>query len=258
MINSKKISLIKLAILLVLIVCVIILLYKFCVYKENLSDEKRVTNVLPQIQKIYYINLEKRVDRNEEFLSNFTLQDQMIIQRINALYTPEDGNIGCLMSHIKALHTFIHSHAKVCMVCEDDLLIYDIDKMNKCVLKVFEVFPNWDVIMIASNTVYDEHTNVFVGDIEVKRILDAQTASGYIINKNYGVKLLKKYIDSYNIYKKTGKFDSSLCSDQCWKSLQREGNWYSFTPRLAKQRKSYSDIQKGNVNYECYNKTSKC
>ena len=236
-------------------ICVIILsLYKLLYTIDKFDNENKVKHsVIPDIQKIYYINLEKREDRKKQFLSNFTLEDQFIIERISAVYTERNGSIGCLMSHIKALKEFLKSNAEVCIICEDDLEIFNIEQMNRCVSEVLRVFPNWDVIMIAHNSFNLEDTKVFIDNIEIKRVKDSQTASGYIINRKYAPKLLKVYEESMKAYEKTGIFEYWMCSDQCWKSLQREGNWYTFIPRLGRQRASYSDILKVNVNYECFN-----
>ena len=99
-------------------ICVIILsLYKLLYTIDKFDNENKVKHsVIPDIQKIYYINLEKREDRKKQFLSNFTLEDQFIIERISAVYTERNGSIGCLMSHIKALKEFLKSNAEVCII----------------------------------------------------------------------------------------------------------------------------------------------
>jgi hypothetical protein len=43
--------------------------------------------------------------------------------------------------------------------------------------------------------------------------------------------------------------DTKYTCDQSWKTLQEKDNWYCFKTRIGKQRKSYSDIQKTDVDY---------
>jgi hypothetical protein len=38
--------------------------------------------------------------------------------------------------------------------------------------------------------------------------------------------------------------------DQYWKLLQPNSKWYIFYPKIGKQRESFSDILKTNVNYQ--------
>ena len=38
--------------------------------------------------------------------------------------------------------------------------------------------------------------------------------------------------------------------DQSWKVLQPNDNWYSFTPSVAHQRTSYSDIENKIIDYK--------
>ena len=55
------------------------------------------------IDAIYYINLNKREDRKKEFLDNFPAVDESRIIRVTAHEYPENGAVGCLMSHVTAL-----------------------------------------------------------------------------------------------------------------------------------------------------------
>lgn len=63
---------------------------------------------------VYYINLDYRFDNFLKWIlkSGFPLNKT---HRISALYN-DKGYIGCTMSHIKALETFINSNHKNCII----------------------------------------------------------------------------------------------------------------------------------------------
>ena len=71
--------------------------------QEGFDTATKPTSTLhPSIHSIYYINLDKREDRKQDFLDNFSTDDPRLI-RISAHYYPSNGAAGCLMSHITAL-----------------------------------------------------------------------------------------------------------------------------------------------------------
>jgi GR25 family glycosyltransferase involved in LPS biosynthesis len=209
-----------------------------------LSPSQEFLKIVP---KILYINLENRKDRNKEFLSNFPDYDPNTnsIERIDAIYDSQNGNIGCLKSHIKALKYAMTLNTPYVLFAEDDLYIKDMNYAVNSLKKVFENFQNWDVLMLSINLISSEPTPVD-GIIRVK---SAQTASGYFVKKSYISKILSIYERDLNEYNKSQKWSDWYCTDQSWKELQKVDLWYSFNPIIAIQRKSYSDIQKGVVDY---------
>jgi hypothetical protein len=48
---------------------------------------------------------------------------------------------------------------------------------------------------------------------------------------------------------KSNEWKSEYCNDVSWIQLQQQDDWYAFVPTIAVQRKSYSDIQGGVVDY---------
>ena len=77
---------------------------------------------------------------------------------------------------------------------------------------------------------------------------NCQTTSGYIIHKRFIPILLKNFEDCVSILET--KNNKNMAIDQNWKSLQRfENKFYVASPRLGKQRPSYSDIEKKEVSY---------
>ena len=76
------------------------------------------------------------------------------------------------------------------------------------------------------------------------KIKDAQTTSGYIIQSHYYDTLITQWENAVKMFEETND-DAKYTCDQSWKPLQEKDNWYCFKTRIGKQRKSYSDIQKG-------------
>ena len=71
------------------------------------------------IDKIFYINLDKRTDRREEIeqeLSNYELN----AERYAGIYTPHSGIVGCGYSHLNVLKLAKERGYKNVLILEDD------------------------------------------------------------------------------------------------------------------------------------------
>ena len=202
------------------------------------------------IDSIYYINLNKREDRKKEFLDNFPSVDESRIIRVAAHEYPENGAVGCLMSHVTALSRALDDPGENILICEDDFTIKDMNYCNRMLALLFKNISDWDVIMLGQNTIESEDTKYKSEKGEkIIRIKNSQTTSGYIIKKSYIPKLLDIYSGDLTDYMRTGKWGNYF-TDKSWKVLQPGDKWYSFSPTVAVQRPSYSDIQKGNIKTE--------
>ena len=242
-----------------IIVCTIILLSSidckmtvFDNYKlvliENFKELSPSQQFLKIIPKILYINLEKRNDRKRDFLSNFQDYDteSNIIERIDAVDTPENGRIGCLKSHIKALKYALTLDLPYILITEDDFYIKDMNYAVNSINTFLKNFKNWDVLMLGINKHIAEPT-----DIEgIIRIKSGGTASGYLVKKNYIPKIISIYERDLNKYNTTQEWSDEYCVDVSWVELQKVDLWYSFTPSIGIQRPSYSDIEKKKVDYQ--------
>jgi GR25 family glycosyltransferase involved in LPS biosynthesis len=222
-------------------------------YQENFDDSKSA--FFQKIDRIYYINLEHRQDRKDEFLSNFSSIDEDRIYRINASYEKNNGALGCLRSHIMALEKALvdsieSSGEENILICEDDFYIKDIFYCNRILNYAFNVLPDWNVIMLAHNT-HDSVDTEYVTDKGEKiiKIIHSATASGYLLKKSYISRLLEIYKSDYEKYMKTKDWQTDFCTDVSWVKLQKKDEWFAFVPTIAIQRKSYSDIQGGVVDY---------
>jgi GR25 family glycosyltransferase involved in LPS biosynthesis len=135
--------------LILVLIFTFVLYYNNHKYKYENFDNSR-SEINKNIESIYYINLEKREDRKKEFLDNFNPNDKSKIIRIRGHYYPENGAVGCLMSHINALNQALNDDVNDnILICEDDFVIKDMTYCNKMLELFFDNFENdkWDVIM---------------------------------------------------------------------------------------------------------------
>jgi glycosyl transferase family 25 len=245
-----------------LIIC-IILLFAYSFYLEYDADkhaqetfDNAKIEFFGKIHEIYYINLEHRNDRNDEFLSNFSSVDAYRIHRVDGVYEKDNGALGCLQSHIKALEMALannnnnNTDDENILICEDDFHIKDIFYCNRMLEFAFNILPRWDVIMLGHNTHASEPTTYATEkDEKIIKIVHSATTSGYLLKKSYIPRLLEIYKTDYENFNKTDKWITEYCTDVSWVTLQRKDEWYAFVPTVAVQRKSYSDIQGGVTDY---------
>ena len=69
-----------------------------------------------------------------------------------------------------------------------------------------------------------------------------------MVSKSFAPTLLSNFKEGCRLLQETS-IDQQYAVDQYWKNLQPISKWYVFNPKLGIQRKSYSDIQNGIVEY---------
>ncbi len=243
-----------------LCICVIILIISFLLiiitHKfdniDNFQNEI-YTEGLNNVDKILYINLENRKDRNE-YISN-QLQKYGVkkdkIHRINAHYTPGNGHLGCAKSHLDAIQYAIDNNLDNVIVFEDDFTFLNSPDDTKKMLNDFfnKVDKNeWDVVLFS-------HSKGETTDFKypfIKKITNAQDGAGYIVNKKY-FEILKNTFDKSvnNIrQKKTTQINfEPYALDQVWKKNQQVDQWMVFNPVLGRQNKNLESTIEAVTNY---------
>jgi GR25 family glycosyltransferase involved in LPS biosynthesis len=203
-----------------------------------------------RIDKMYYINLEHRTDRKEhmeKWIRKCVPEER--IERIDAVYNKEKGYIGCTQSHIKALETFIQSEHDVCCIFEDDYTPVDDIKFWMYLARIFMSKIDFDLIQLSYNGLVSTETE---HEFLVKPT-HAQTASGYMITKQFAPKLLEVFKESLELSleyeKEHGCRNSKYCCDMYWDKAMPTSKWYVHIPRLGYQIPSYSDIEKRHADY---------
>jgi len=238
-----------------MIIYIIIILIIFYFFFKNkiesfINDDKLNTLdlVYNNIDIVYYINLNYRIDRKDRFLKEMKKINfpENKIKRFEAI-KHDRGEIGCSRSHIEILKEFIKSNNNNCIIFEDDFIFNVEPNIVKSTLKkIFDNNINYDVIMLSGNIYKYNNTNYDF----INKVNDGQTTSGYLLSKKFAQKLLDNYIEGEKLLNSHDRnYYPIYAIDQYWKKLQPDNNWYIFNPILGKQNDSYSDIEKQYVNY---------
>jgi glycosyl transferase family 25 len=199
--------------------------------------------------KVFYINCNHRTDRKESIESIFDKLGCVNYERIEAVYLPDNGALGCAKSHLLALNESIKLNLNNVLILEDDFILNVSPKaFNKKVKKFFETSIDWDVLMLSTNLVKHKKTNFDF----LNKVIEAQTTSGYAVNKNYMEKIINNFKEAEILLdgaeRINGWYKDAI--DQHWKTLQND-NWLSFCPTLGKQSDGWSDIENREVSYGC-------
>lgn len=189
------------------------------------------------IEHIFYINLDKRNDRKEEIeneLKLMSLEDKS--ERYSAIsFSP--GIVGCGYSHANVLRIAKERGYKNVLILEDDFqFLVSKEVLEENLNLFFENVKEYDVCMLAYNIQkWKETEHPFL-----MKVLEAQTASAYIVHERFYNRLINLLEENMEKLKITGEH-WNYANDQCWKRLQPWNDWFCFSLRLGKQRPSYSD-----------------
>ena len=197
---------------------------------------------------VYYINLDHRTDRRKHIEEQLARMN-MPATRISAIYEPTRGCVGCAKSHVLALTKFLESRATYGIILEDDFTFHDPEQAKNQFRQLFQSSIEWDLVMLAGNIAkYDNGPEPFL-----RRILDGQTTSGYIVKRSFAKTLLRNFKEcvfllehSFQLF---GRKKHEYCLDIYWKLLQPHSKWYMFEPAMGYQVESYSDIERAVVKY---------
>jgi len=176
---------------------------------------------------VIYINLEKRKDRKDHIVNQ--LKDFKSVERIEAIETPENGYLGCVLSHIKALEHAKEKDYDEVIICEDDFEWVAKDKF---------VYPeiDFDVCMISGKINKKEFISW-----NYNKVLDGRHTDCYLIKKHFYDKLIHNFKEGYEKLKKENIHKYYL--DVYWLSLQKENTFITPSITIGRQMEGYSDIQ---------------
>ena len=235
---------------------------------NDLDENINITNfditnfdITKYIDKVFYINLEHRTDRKHEIedeLNNYNIP----YERFNAFATPDFGIVGCTKSHLEVLKEARDRKYKNILIFEDDFkFIVSRKEFEKNIKLLFETKVNNDINDINENNINIQFDicmlsyNLINGEIcnpvpFLTKVLEVQTASGYIVNESIYNRLIELYEYALPLLESTRQH-WIYANDQIWKTLQPNSNWYCFTERIGIQRPSYSDNSKTLCNLGC-------
>lgn len=202
---------------------------------------------MDKIDRVFFINLDKRVDRLEEFLGEFkkmNIPDNKL-ERFPAIYEPSFTCWGCTKSHLNVLKIARERQYKNILIFEDDFeLLVSGETFVQNIEKFFSLGLDFKVLMLSYNI---QDTPIPVNDV-VGITHNVQTASGYLVNMEYIGELIDCIEYGSEMLKQTGHHWLYV-NDQIWKKLQQDDKWYYFLERIGKQRKSFSELSRSVVDY---------
>ena len=188
------------------------------------------------IDKIIYINLNKRTDRRaeiEEELNKFNLP----FERFEAIETPTFGTLGCCKSHLAVLKLAKERGYKNVLILEDDFtFLVSKETFEEQLARFFYDKIDYDVLMLS----YNEQKQLPSDYEYVFKILYVQTASGYIVNQACYDTLINLYEYAVPLLESTSEH-WNYTNDAIWNRIIPNRNWFGFVTRMGKQRPSYSD-----------------
>jgi len=191
------------------------------------------------IDKVVYINLEKRKDRHVQMEEQLRIFGNKV-HRFSAI-EKSPGFLGCMLSHIGVLEMAFQNNWKNVLIFEDDIL-WNKFEQGYTLLKSL-VANNYDVIHLGPS--------VPIYDTDTYRLLSGKTNSSYLVNNHYFQKLLDFYRSEYIQLEKTLD-EKKYAADSRWDKLMKTDNWYAIIPSLCYQRSGNSDITNMNNVGEIY------
>jgi glycosyl transferase, family 25 len=189
------------------------------------------------VDKVVYINLEHRTDRNEHMKRvTETFGDK--VSRFSAIEN-QQGALGCTMSHISVLRIAIENNWNNILIMEDDAEWYNFEQGYNTLKKLAS--NPYDVIMLGGS---------FVSyDIETYRLHRALTTTAYLVNKHYMPVLLQNFEEGLCKFLESPSQPALYALDTYNNRLQQVDNWYIVQPPLVYQTPTFSDVEKRFVDY---------
>lgn len=161
--------------------------------------EKQMNDFIKNNIPFYFINLEKDLDRkayienhlNELNIKNFKRIDAVFENpnKINANMSNKE--VGCSLSHLKAIEEFYNSSYDICIICEDDA---DFSNLNNKEFNIEKIITYSENFCLQTSVISRLEDNIMF-NIKQRSFWDFGTSS-YIINKKYA----KKIIDAYGTF----------------------------------------------------------
>jgi len=193
-----------------------------------------------QIDRILYINLDRREDRRNEIeaeIERMKLNDQA--ERFTAIEVlPPMGILGCGKSHLAVLKMAKERAYKRVLILEDDFLFtVTREELEASLTNLFEQHPRFDVCFL---TCYLNEGTVLENTPQFTKVHSATTASAYIVQEHYYDEIIRLYEWAMPQLEATHAH-WLYANDQVWGDLQKRDQWICFTNRLGQQRPGFSD-----------------
>lgn len=214
---------------------------------------------------VYYINVDKDIDRNinmiknmeDNFIKDYKRVSGVVLQKpIKNGYNMTNSEIGCTLSHFKALEEFYNSGLDFAMISEDDSDFNNSGKILFNFMDIVNKIKKESVCIQTASSYRISYDQKFI--INKKSFWNFGTIS-YIVSKKYAENLLKKYgtFDNLNWDKfnseelkdpRGGVFDTKPVADVIVYSIKDVYTLpiFSFidtTSTIQKEKEYYSQVR---------------
>lgn len=196
------------------------------------------------VDKIFCVNLTKRVDRLEQSKKEFSrfglnvdffaaIDGKKLESKNNKI---NSGHMGCCMSHREIYKTMKKEKWNNILILEDDV------EFHSDLLVLFKQFytevpADWNLLYFGGN--HNRVNKNMISD-HVHKLVKTYTTHCYMVNSKALPSLLEEFDDD-RIFQQ--EVDVHLSN------VQNKIPCYGFYPHLAWQRESFSDIELKNTNY---------
>jgi len=197
------------------------------------------------IDKIFFINLDRRPDRLKQFMDQYKHFnfDPEKLERFSAISIEDNPTLGCHFSHLQVIKIARQRNYKNVLIFEDDFMfLIEPEHFYQKLKDFFSLNLDFSVLMLA----YFHHNETRINDL-VSSTSNASNAAGYLVNHSCYDELIEKLEYGLEMLENTGEHWNYV-NDQIWKKLQGD-KWLIFNERVGKQRPSYSDLSKQFVDY---------
>ena len=176
----------------------------------NMIYKTQINKYFNNIDIIYWINLDRSVDRKDNMinmlklfpidnirisaadgmkLSDIDIYGKFYNNKLMSLNNNTKIEYACLLSHLDTINIFSLSSYNIALILEDDINMEFIEYWNKSIKDIINNAPNnWDIIMlnyiILGNNKINEDYTLNEGNI--------YSTSAYIINKKAALKLISE------------------------------------------------------------------
>ena len=193
-----------------------------------------------------YINLEHRLDRRQHVEQELK-RVGINADRFPAIHCPDNGAIGCSMSHLKCIEIAKCNNWEYILICEDDIEFINpqvfVDHLNRLLSSKIP----WDVIMLGGNII-EPYLKINTACAKIQG--GCQTTTGYIVKNHYYDILINNIKNGITKLIKDPTNKSMYAIDRYWIQLQQIHHWYIIIPLTVSQISGYSDIENKEIDYK--------
>lgn len=205
-------------------------------------------NVLNKyFDKIVYINLKRREDRNIECIDELKKYN-IIAERFeatdgNSITKPNwkhnQGSLGCVNSHLEVIKYAKANNYKSILILEDDVVFSD--DMEETFENIYKQVPNdWDILYLSGNHNLHEGYALNMINENVAKCYLTYTTHSFAVKECMYDTIIERLSNAINPV------------DVEYTHIQKICNSYTFYPGISSQRVGFSDIMNCDIDYTKY------